>query len=141
MSPQRAYALYVAHKNRSLRRGIGWEISFKEWVDWWGEDIHRRGTGRDQLGMCRFRDEGPYKVGNIYKGTPKENARTRGNMQRKRASLAAHEALEAARDAAIPTSKDWDDDYLTEDEQELRSMFGVRSSIPHPGRFVRDKNV
>lgn len=82
MSPQRAFALFVAHKNRAQRQGIGWDFTFKGWLEWWGDDIHRRGRGREQLGMCRHHDRGPYAADNVYKGTPKANAAERGLMER-----------------------------------------------------------
>lgn len=77
MDIKKALQAYHSQRHNARRRGIGWELTFKEWCDFWGEDIDRRGTRRDQLGMQRIMDSGPYKVGNIRKGHPRDNVRTR----------------------------------------------------------------
>ena len=64
---------YESHKSSAKARGIEFALSFEEWEEIWGGKIHQRGTGADQLGMLRFRDEGGYTKGNVYLGTPKEN--------------------------------------------------------------------
>ena len=33
------------------KRGIGWELSFEQWLEFWGEDIDRRGSGANDLQM------------------------------------------------------------------------------------------
>ena len=87
--------------------------------------------------MQRFADTGPYAAWNVRKGTPKDNAKTRGNMERRRNGEAAKAALEAARDACEPVSKDYEFD---EDAHELRRMFGLRSGMSMFGSFRSDKN-
>lgn len=68
---------FEQHKARATRAGIGFELTFAEWLAIWGDDLDRRGVHRDQLGMCRVMDRGPYAVGNVFIGTPKRNAHTR----------------------------------------------------------------
>ena len=51
---------YNTHKNNARVRGISFEFGKQEWYEWWGDDILNRGSGGDQLQMCRFNDEGPY---------------------------------------------------------------------------------
>lgn len=77
MDIKKALQAYHSQRHNAKSRGIGWELTFKEWCDFWGEDIDRRGTRRDQLGMQRIMDSGPYRVGNIRKGHPRDNVRTR----------------------------------------------------------------
>lgn len=128
---------YNRQKSGAKRRGISWEFNFQTWLDWWGADIERRGIGPNDLQMQRFADTGPYAAWNVRKGTPKDNAKTRGHMQRKRNTEAAKAAIESARGASEPTAcKDW----MEDDEHELNKMFGVRSSAVFSGHFKRDKH-
>lgn len=68
---------YQQHKNGATDRGIGFELTFEQWLAEWGDKLNQRGVGREQYGMCRVMDKGPYAVGNVYIGTPKRNAHTR----------------------------------------------------------------
>ena len=64
---------YNAQKGLAKTRGIDFDLSFDEWKDIWDGNFHRRGVGKDKLGMLRTRDEGGYSIGNVRLGTPKEN--------------------------------------------------------------------
>lgn len=55
------------------KRNIEWDLTFEQWLNWWGEDIIDRGSGKGKLNMCRFNDTGPYSLENIYKGTHEDN--------------------------------------------------------------------
>ena len=70
------FKAYQSQKSGATARGIEWKLTFREWRDWWGDDIDKRGRGANQLQMQRFNDSGPYAIGNITKGTPKQNAAT-----------------------------------------------------------------
>lgn len=65
--------LWNQAKKNARVRGISFEIGKQDWYEWWGDDIFKRGTGPDDLQMCRFKDEGPYRLDNIYKATQKRN--------------------------------------------------------------------
>jgi hypothetical protein len=85
LDESRARAKYHAQKYQAGLRGIEWRLTFREWCDWWGDDLDQRGPRRFQLSMQRPMDRGPYALGNITKGTPKDNGRTRSAaMQKKR---------------------------------------------------------
>jgi hypothetical protein len=73
---------YAKHKAHAKERGIEFDLTFEEWWGIWEPRWAERGTHKDQLGMCRTRDQGPYAVGNIRLDTPKGNAAERGLMQR-----------------------------------------------------------
>lgn len=82
-----ANPLFVKYERQRLgafRRGVGWAITFREWVDWWGEDIKRRGVGHDRLQMQRIADVGPYRLDNIRKGYPRDNSKTARVVRRNR---------------------------------------------------------
>lgn len=64
---------YRQQKSTAARRGIEWEITFREWLAVWDGHWNRRGRG-DGLVMCRKKDQGPYKVGNVYLATNSFNA-------------------------------------------------------------------
>lgn len=137
MDREEARRAYDHQKAGAARRGVEWEFNFQTWLDWWGADIERRGSGPNDLQMLRFADSGPYAAWNVRKGTPKDNAKTRGNMIRKRNGEAARAELEAARDASIPVADQKDE--FTEDEVTLRSMFSPRSSRAMVGAYRSDK--
>lgn len=120
---------YDNQRRRAEWAGIGWEFTFESWLEWWGEDLFKRGVGRDQLSMQRIADSGPYSPSNVRKGTPKDNARTAGKMKRLHNTLAAKQSLESARDQAEPIEgKEIIDEES--DEFELNRMFGVRNHPP-----------
>ena len=77
---------FCNQKNAAKRRGIGWELTFDQWLSWWGADLDNRGPSRDNLQMQRFADQGPYALGNIKKGTPRDNSKTAGKGKQNRAS-------------------------------------------------------
>ncbi len=64
---------FLGQRHTSKQRGVVFNITFEEWRDWWGNDFHRRGKENDDLQMCRYGDEGPYEIGNIYKDTKANN--------------------------------------------------------------------
>lgn len=92
---------YQTQKSNAKIRGIDFLLTFQEWCEFWGEDIERRGTGPNDLQMQRKCDTGPYAIGNISKGTPKQNAVTRENMLRKSKSEQAALELQIALDAMM----------------------------------------
>ena len=132
-----ARTAYAKQKSSARSRGIEWEFNFESWLDWWGYDFDRRGTGPNDLQMQRFADSGPYASWNVKKGAPRDNAATRGHMTRKRNSEAAKAVIEAARDACTPMSKERPE--MTDDELELQKMFAPRSSRAMFGRFTADE--
>jgi hypothetical protein len=101
LSINRYLRAYRAQRDNAKRRGIEFHLTFKEWCDFWGEDVDRRGNGPNDLQMQRFADTGPYAVGNIRKGTPKQNSVTASHMRRKRACDKAHMELQSALDRAL----------------------------------------
>ena len=68
---------YLFQRKNAQIRGIGWEITFPEWIGLWNESGHwsERGQGRSRYCMARFNDEGPYKLGNVYITTCADNVR------------------------------------------------------------------
>jgi hypothetical protein len=60
-------AYHDQQRNAALR-GIEWDISFREWLQLWDGLWEMRGRGHG-LVMCRRKDQGPYKVGNVFIAT------------------------------------------------------------------------
>lgn len=60
-------AAYVQQKRNADFRDVEWSITFPEWMVVWQESGHlsERGQGHGYC-MARFRDLGPYEVGNVY---------------------------------------------------------------------------
>lgn len=125
-------AAYERQKAGAKVRGIEFLLTFKEWCDFWGDDVDRRGLGPNDLMMCRHADTGPYAVGDISKGTPKDNAKTRGNMSRKRSTDKAHAELQAALDAYMHAESSPEFDF-EEIEAEIYKLRMINS------RFYRYK--
>ena len=70
---------YHEQKNRSIRHGIEWHFTYESWIDWWGDDIERRGISKDSLVMARTGDIGPYHPDNVRKATVHENSMERNS--------------------------------------------------------------
>jgi hypothetical protein len=75
-------------KARAKARGIGWELTFSQWLAIWGNRTAERGRGSAQLCMARFGDTGPYSVGNVKIVTNAENRREQRFMESHRSALA-----------------------------------------------------
>ena len=65
--------LWDEAKRNARKRGVPFQIGKRDWYEWWGDDIFKRGKFSDDLQMCRFNDEGPYHLDNIYKATQRQN--------------------------------------------------------------------
>ena len=91
---------FCAQRLNAQRRGVEFKLTFQEWLDWWGEDLHLRGSKPWQLQMQRMHDKGAYEIGNIVKGHPAKNARTAANVrlaaQQKELKRKHQEALDRA---------------------------------------------
>ena len=64
---------YWQQKQNAKRRGINFEFTYAEWIEWWGADITSRGKGKDCLVMARIGDEGPYSPSNTIKMLNQDN--------------------------------------------------------------------
>lgn len=74
-APEDARLKYRQHKSNAKRRGIEFDFTFEEWWDVWAPHYANRGTGPGNLQMCRTRDEGPYKAGNVRIDTRESNSK------------------------------------------------------------------
>jgi hypothetical protein len=68
------YEKYYTQRRESIKRGIDFQFSFEDWIQWWGNDIVNRGRCKGQLVMARYKDQGPYHPDNVRKATCSENA-------------------------------------------------------------------
>jgi hypothetical protein len=128
MSDKYKIAYNVQKRNAALR-GIAWEITFEEWLAWWGDDIGRRGRGECDLQMQRIADSGPYKLGNIKKGVPLQNAKTAAIMKMNEACERAAEIRRAA-SAELMEAEAGDRlrETMDDNERELHAMFWFKTS-------------
>ncbi len=136
-----ARTAYARQVSGAKRRGVGWEITFEQWLEWWGADLALRGSGPDDLQMCRHGDEGPYALGNIYKGTKRENTRTAARLAANRRSEArkrAHQQhLDALKWAASGEPSDVAD-LISDDEFDRLRATGAIPGNAH-SRFLDNK--
>ena len=75
MFNERKYRAYADQKGAAMKRGIDWNFTYKEWVEWWGDDFENRGVGKNNLVMARYNDTGPYEKNNVKKITFSENVK------------------------------------------------------------------
>lgn len=73
------YRCWKAQKDSAKRRGIPFRFSFLAWHFWWNDELARRpgskrGRRKGEFMMCRKADSGAYEEGNVYCGTPQDNA-------------------------------------------------------------------
>jgi len=94
---------YCKQKSNAAKRGIEWQFTFESWVKFWGDDVHKRGTGHDRLCMQRFHDAGPYHPDNVRKDYAMQNARTAGVIRRAKNYTKRHTTQQ--------TAGDWDAVY------------------------------
>ena len=84
-------------RQRAHQRNIQFDFTFPAWLAWWKDALtqrpgQQRGTGKNDLQMCRIGDEGGYWAGNVFAGTPKENWHTRPLSSRNMTGIRAHNA-------------------------------------------------
>ena len=61
---------YDQHKGNARGRGIAFQFTFEDWVNWWEEHLgyrwfEKRGRNRGQYVMARYKDRGAYVRGNV----------------------------------------------------------------------------
>lgn len=72
-----SYYKYGKHKRDATQRGIEFNLTLEEWRNWWvaqgvDKDIQQP-LNANTLCMCRFNDQGPYALDNIYCATLSQN--------------------------------------------------------------------
>ncbi|MDE1828533.1 MAG: hypothetical protein KGH65_05225 [Candidatus Micrarchaeota archaeon] len=132
---------FKRQKAGAKRRGIGWELTFEQWLEWWGDDLDKRGRGKDDLQMQRFADKGPYAIGNIKKGVPQQNTKTAGNVKRNRASERRKREHQAYLGALMWGASKEAKDEIDEEQIELMKDSGVLHGIALGPAFKIDKNI
>lgn len=61
---------YYMQKAAANQRSVPFELTFEEWLNWWGDDVERRGRAhKDALVMALINPELGYRLGNIEKRT------------------------------------------------------------------------
>jgi hypothetical protein len=62
------FALYERNKQNATKRGIAYRLTFRQWLDTWGERIldEHRGTGDERLRLERIDKAGCFEVGNVH---------------------------------------------------------------------------
>lgn len=68
---------FVTQRKNAKHRGIEWNFTYKQWIDWWAEtgNIDNRGRGKELFCMSRLNDTGPYSPENVVCKTICENSR------------------------------------------------------------------
>lgn len=136
-----AFGAFVNEKQAKVRfgqqmhaaktRGISWDLTFEQWLEWWGSDLEKRGSCPESLQMCRKGDVGSYSLGNIYKGTRDENFKTGHKTRGNKASVrkkCKHEAYLDSLMWAPSRIEEGRDFNFTDEQMELLHFSGA---LPH----------
>lgn len=72
---------FICQRRNAQTRGIGWELTLWDWWRIWQQSgkWEKRGRAADAYVMCRFKDEGPYAIGNVYIATLRHNSSVQPN--------------------------------------------------------------
>lgn len=72
---------FNAQRCKAKARGIAWNLKLWEWWTVWCDSgkWERRGRSGDGYVMCRFSDNGPYELGNVYIATLRHNSTVQPN--------------------------------------------------------------
>ena len=67
---------YLLQKKNAAARGVGFELSYEDWLGIWKASgkLEFRGRGKGQYCMCRIGDKGAYTQGNVFIGAVSDNA-------------------------------------------------------------------
>ena len=66
---------YTQARKGALRRGIEWLFTFETWCQVWSDSGHWSRRSPTRYCMCRFGDEGPYSIENVYIAHASQNKR------------------------------------------------------------------
>jgi hypothetical protein len=66
---------FTNQRDAAKVRGIGWNLTFEEWLNIWinSGHLHERGQASHEYCMSRHGDKGKYEIGNVRIITNKEN--------------------------------------------------------------------
>jgi hypothetical protein len=67
------YTQFNNQRQNAYKRNISFEFTYDNWVEWWGDDIDKRGKGKGKLCMARNGDVGSYHPDNVFKLNFEEN--------------------------------------------------------------------
>lgn len=75
-TPKRPYHKeYGMIVNSARYRNLEWALTYEEWIEWWGDDIKRRGRDHpDAVQMARIDQSKGYTLDNIEKVTKAEHS-------------------------------------------------------------------
>jgi hypothetical protein len=66
-TPRAIFMAFIRQRRTARSRGIGWNLTFAEWLAIWSTSgkLALRGRNKGQYVMARLRDAGPYAIGNV----------------------------------------------------------------------------
>lgn len=124
---------FISQRRNAKSRGIEWSLLLWDWWTIWQEsgkwDEH--GRAADAYVMCRFRDDGPYEIGNVYIATLKHNSAVQPNNPYRKGHPDFEEARKRMGEDARRRSYD----------RSWRTYKPVNPDLPrgvtlHKGRFI-----
>lgn len=67
------YVAFLRARSQARFRREAWDLSFEEWVEFWGEDWLRRGRRPDQIRMSRRDWTQPWCLSNMIKMSQRDH--------------------------------------------------------------------
>ncbi len=114
--PPEAKLRYAQHKHSARERGIEFDLTLDEWWEIWEPHFANRGRATNQLQMCRTRDEGAYRSGNVRIATARENQAEREVTMTRRLHVAENVQAETIRERQRWVQRDeaglWGGDFF-----------------------------
>lgn len=117
----RTKAIFEGQRKSAGGRGIGFELTYEQWLQIWLDSghLHERGRRRGQYVMARNGDIGPYALGNVHITTQEGN--NREAQDRRLACLADYNAS------------------LTDEQRERRSAISRATALARWARTLPEK--
>ena len=131
--PPEAKLKFQQHRASAKQRGIEFDLTFEEWWVIWEPHFGNRGRSTEQFQMCRTRDEGAYRAGNVRIDTARSNMAEREATMTRRKVMSALPGEESVASAQswVHRRGHWGMDYFQ--AREYREE--------HPDDYADDMNA
>lgn len=93
----KAITRYAVHKATAKRRGVGFNLTFEQWNNWWlsqgvDKNLDKGQKTANTLCMCRHNDIGAYELSNIYVDTLSNNIKLSFKLRKANNTFRNHTA-------------------------------------------------
>lgn len=126
--------IFSSARSKARRAGVSWNLSFDEWLEWWGKDLDKMGRGQNDLRMVRISESEPFSLENLRKVDAIQLGKILSSRHRNKACSAYSDENIFRKDAMVYSPSKDDDDDSTDGNEPLFDRSMVKMSA-----FVIDK--